>query len=61
GVIGEFVKDHAFWTPGPMVTFFTYYGALFDADSDGDLDFYTPSYGGIVDPSKTQDYLMINR
>ena len=60
GINGEFVKDAAFWTPGPLVTFFTYYGALFDADSDGDLDFYTPSYGGIVDPSKTQDYLMIN-
>ena len=60
GTEGEFEKDHAFWTPGPMTTFFTSYGALFDADADGDLDFYVPAMGGIVDPTKTQDYFFVN-
>ncbi len=60
GVEGIFVRDYAFWTPGPFVTFFSYYGELFDADSDGDLDFYTASMGGIVDPTKSQDFFMAN-
>ena len=60
GVEGVFVRDYAFWTPGPFATFFSYYGSLFDADGDGDLDLYTPSMGGIVDMTKTQDYFMSN-
>ncbi len=60
GNTGTFLEDTAFWALGSMVTSITYQGELFDADGDGDLDFYAASYAGIVDPSKTQDHLSFN-
>jgi len=60
GTIGNFLEDTNFWVLGPFSTFISYYGALFDADGDLDLDYYVPNYGGIVDPSNLQDKLLIN-
>ncbi|MDE0586556.1 MAG: VCBS repeat-containing protein, partial [Planctomycetota bacterium] len=60
GTIGNFAEDTNFWVLGPFTTFISYYGTLFDADGDLDLDCYVPNYGGIVDPSNLQDKLLIN-
>ncbi|HIA38168.1 MAG TPA: VCBS repeat-containing protein, partial [Planctomycetes bacterium] len=60
GAIGEFAEDPNFWVLGPFTTFISYYGKLFDADGDLDLDYYVPNYGGIVDPTNTADHFLIN-
>ena len=60
GATGQFVKDSSFWAPGMLATFICYNGILFDADGDLDLDYYAPSFGGIVDPSNLQDRLLRN-
>ncbi|MBT7012714.1 MAG: VCBS repeat-containing protein [Planctomycetes bacterium] len=60
GIEGMFEKDPTFWTPGPIQTLFTSSGALFDADADGDVDFYVPCTGGIA-VDKTNDYFFLNR
>jgi hypothetical protein len=60
GTLGRFDEDMSFWVPGPSATFISYYGRLFDADGDLDLDYYVPSYGGILNPYNLQDRLLIN-
>ena len=60
GTVGNFVEDTNFWVLGPSATFISYYGKLFDADGDLDLDYYVPSYGGIMDPLNLADRLLIN-
>lgn len=60
GPLGKYLEDTNFWVLGPFTTFISYYGKLFDADGDLDLDYYVPNYGGIVDPSNIQDRLLLN-
>ncbi|MBC8370945.1 MAG: VCBS repeat-containing protein [Planctomycetes bacterium] len=60
GSEGDFIEDAAFWVNGPFATYTSRQGVLFDADADGDLDYYSPNYGGIVDPTNTTDYFLIN-
>lgn len=52
---GDFRRDTAFFRN--FGTFICPDGAFFDADGDGDLEYYAVAQGGIVDPTKTQDKL----
>lgn len=58
GVEGDFKRDYNFFTA--LQTFVAPAGVLADFDLDGDLDYYTISAGGIFNPTKTQDHLLIN-
>ncbi len=62
GILGSFLKDLNFFHNGanPYGTFVSSGGALFDLDSDGDLEFYVGSSGGIVNPLATGDFLLEN-
>jgi hypothetical protein len=51
GAVGTFAKDPTLFRAG---------GALFDADGDGDLEFYVSSQGGIFVPTNAQDRLLRN-
>lgn len=62
GTLGTFVKDQNFFLTGgaPIADFICGGGALFDADGDGDLEYYVSSQGGIYVPTNTQDRLLRN-
>ncbi|MHC4824028.1 MAG: FG-GAP repeat domain-containing protein [Planctomycetota bacterium] len=62
GAVGVFLKDTGFFQAGgsTIETFVGSGAALFDLDGDGDLEIYVGSQGGIIDPLKTEDYLLGN-
>ncbi len=62
GAVGTFAKDPSFFleSGAPVADFISGGGALFDADGDGDLEFYVSSQGGIFVPTNTQDRLLRN-
>ncbi len=62
GAVGTFAKDPRFFrvNGSPIADFIAGGGACFDADGDGDLEFYVSSQGGILVSTKTQDRLLRN-
>ncbi|TAH37274.1 MAG: VCBS repeat-containing protein [Planctomycetota bacterium] len=60
GVEGTFARDTAFFDTAGFGSFICPDGAFFDADGDGDLEYYAVAQGGILDPTKTQDKLARN-
>lgn len=62
GTVGVFQKDMNFFQAGgsPIETFVGSGAALFDLNGDGDLEIYIGAQGGIIDPFKTDDYLLEN-
>lgn len=63
GVEGEFVKDSDFFRSGgtPLETYVSAGGTLLDLDGDGDLEFFGTSTGGIINPLKTDAFLLGNQ
>lgn len=59
GTEGEFQRDLNFFAGMP--TFVAGDGVLFDLDLDGDLEYYTTSTGGIANPTKIEDQLILNQ